>query len=90
MSVNVTGRLDMGLNDTENWATGAAGADAGSAVISTANGSPEPLLMTDAKARTGWSLVNSIQRFVSVEPATPGNVPLSSIAFSDAARAAAR
>ncbi len=31
-----------------------------------AYGSPETLLMTDAKERTGWSLVNSRKRFVSV------------------------
>ena len=50
----------------------------GSAVMTIANGSPDALLMTEAKTRTGWSLVNSTQRFVSVVPATPGNVPPSS------------
>ena len=37
--------------------------------------------MTEANTRIGWSLVNSIQRFASVVPDTPGNAPPSSIAF---------
>src|SRR5664279_1782889 len=44
----------------------------------TAKGSPEALLIIVAYASTGWLLVNSSQRFVSVVPATPGKSPLSS------------
>ncbi len=74
VSVSVTGCPVAGLADTVYDADG-------SAVMTIANGSPEALLMTEANARTGWSLVNSNQRFVSVVPRTPGNAPLSSIAF---------
>src|ERR1035437_10691556 len=79
VSVKTTAWPTVGFAEMPYAATGAAPAGfVGSAVMTIANGSPEPLLMTEAKARTGSSLVNSIQRFVSVVPATPGNVPLSS------------
>jgi len=61
--------------------TVAGGGGGVSSVATMANGSPEAFAMTDAKARTGWSAVNSSQRFVSVVPATPGKVPPSSRRF---------
>lgn len=45
-----------------------------SAVATMAKGSPDALWITEAYARSGWSLRNSIQRFASVVPAAPGTL----------------
>ena len=65
VDVKVAGWPAVGLAETVKEATGTPDEAPGSETAVSANGSPETLLMTEAKERIGWSLVNSRKRFVS-------------------------